>query len=182
MPSQCLAHSQRLPRSVLCPSALSLLTQTPLRIEDWVPGSLHLLVTDSTGWDQMAHRRGTERLLTLAHTCSGLSPCCLTIQLDARHRKLDSKQGFRQPQASSGEISRSVYKGAFNNAITLPRPHGAVVTFCVREVTTLNCCAEQRPRIGLAPSPWNTCISWQRWHTRIGRTDGLMQKRPRRPL
>lgn len=158
------------------------MTLTPLRLEDQVPRSLHLLVTDSTGWDQMACRRGTGLLLTLAHACSGLSTCRLTIRLDSRHRKLDSNQGFRQPQASSGEISRSVYKGAFNNAITLPRPPGAVVTFCIREVTTLNCCAQQRPSIRLAPSPWNTCISWQWWHTRIRGTDGSRQKRPRRPL
>lgn len=43
----------------LSPSSLfSLSTLTPLRAEDWVPWSLHLLVTDSTVWDQMAPGRG----------------------------------------------------------------------------------------------------------------------------
>lgn len=68
---------------------------------------------------------------------------------------------LQQSQARGGEISRSMYKGAFNNAITLPRPHIAAVTFCIKEVTTLNCCVQWRPGIALAPSLQNTCIFWQ---------------------
>lgn len=69
------------------PLVFSLSALAPLRAEDWVFGSLHLLLPESAGWDQMVPWRGNELLLTVAHTCSGLSTRRLTIQLDSRHRK-----------------------------------------------------------------------------------------------
>lgn len=93
-----------------------------------------------------------------------------------------SKQGSQQPQVSKGEIGRLVDKEAFKNATMLPHTLRAVVTFCIKEVTTLNCCV-----CGGLASHWLTAPG--HWHFLAtngiqgsGETDGFMQKCPQRPL